>query len=83
MLSFFFRRPRSTLTQPNREGVEIPKDWNIDYLVGLPIKHGFCSYLDIKNGTIGWSEIWEMHDMIELFDYVDWKSHAMATEKNR
>jgi hypothetical protein len=50
--------------------------------VGRVIKAGLCTWVDMKAGLIGWADIWAMHDMLDLSDWLDWQHHA-AAERDR
>lgn len=33
---------------------------------------------DLNDWRYSWDEIWQMHDMLDLRDWLDWQSHVAA-----
>lgn len=81
----FFRARREGLEHSGarRQSVEIPEGWEIDYLIGRLLKGGLgVSLRDLNDWQYSWDEIWQMHDLLDLQDWIDWQSHVIA-EQNR
>lgn len=63
--------------------MEIPEGWEIDYIIGRLLKGGLgVSLKDLNDWQYSWDEIWQMHDILDLQDWIDWQSHVIA-EQNR
>lgn len=79
----FFRNGRGGLDTPGarRPVIDIPEDWQIDYIFSRVCTAGIgVSYRDILDWKYSWTEIWEMHDMLDLQAWIDWKVQAFVEE---
>lgn len=80
LLRFFrVRRQGLEIRAVRRPSVEIPDEWQIDYIVGRLLTAGIGVTLrDLNDWRYSWEEIWQMHDMLDLRDWIDWQAHAEA-----
>lgn len=77
----FFRVRRPGLELPRghrRPVVNIPPGWEIDFVLGRVLRAGYCTPADLNNWVYEWDDIWHMHDMLDLQDWLDWKHHEAA-----
>ena len=81
----FFRARREGLDTPGarRPSIEIPEDWQIDYIFARLVKSQMATYRDLMDWKYSWSEIWEMHDMLDLQDWLDWKVQVFAESQGQ
>lgn len=55
----------------------------MDHVIGRLIKGGLGVTLrDLNDWRYSWEEIWQMHDILDLHDWIDWQGHVI-TEANR
>jgi hypothetical protein len=47
------------------------------------ISSGMCTYEQLMDNKFDWTNIWEMQDMLDLRDYIDWESHVVAAERSK
>ncbi len=81
----FFRVRRSGLEiqGASRQSVDIPDDWLIDYILDRVLKgYQGVTLRDLNDWVYSWDEIWQMHDMLDLRDWIDWQHHVNA-ERNK
>lgn len=76
----FFRTRRGGLTTgARRPSIEIPEDWHADYVIGRLVSAGIGVTLrDLNDWRYSWEEIWQMHDLLDLREWIDWQAHAEA-----
>lgn len=76
---FRVRREGLEIYGARRPSIEIPEDWQVDYVIMRLLKGGLGVTLrDLNDWRYTWEEIWQMHDMLDLNDWVDWQSHVAA-----
>lgn len=62
-----------------RPAIEIPEEWRIDYAIGRLLKGGLgVTWPDLRDWKYSWEEIWKMHDLLDLDDWINWESHVLA-----
>lgn len=76
----FFRPRRSGLEiqGARRPNIAIPGEWQVDYLIGRICTAGLATLRDVNDWRYTWDEIWQMHDMLDLQDWIDWQAHCEA-----
>lgn len=76
----FFRHRREGLETSGRSrpAVEIPDNWHIDWIVGRLVLAGLVKWKDLAAGDYGWAELWQLHDFLDLQDWLEWQHHAAA-----
>lgn len=83
----FFRQGRDGLEirGARRPGVVVPEAWHMEYFFLRLIKGGLGVTLrDLNDWRYSWSEIWQLVDMLDLSDWIEWQQHAAAEEtRNR
>ena len=81
-LRWFFRDARTGLTKPDarRSSVQIPDEWQVDYILGRLVTGRICTLADLNAWVYDWPEIWQMHDMMDLADWLDWQQHSEAAK---
>lgn len=42
------------------------------------MRAGYCDWSDLMAWRYSWAQIWEMIDMCDLHEYIDWEAHALA-----
>lgn len=79
----FFRPARTGLTIPGarRSAVTIPEDWHVDYVLGRLVTGRLCTLAELNAWAYSWDEIWQMHDMLDLSDWIDWHQHREAAKQ--
>lgn len=45
------------------------------------MRAGRCSWAELRDGLYSWADIWAMHDMLDLGDWLDWQHHAAAEQE--
>lgn len=58
--------------------MRIPEGWEVDYALGRLIRAGFCTLRELNDWRYSWAEIWQMHDMLDLHDWLEWEQHREA-----
>lgn len=43
-----------------------------------PIQAGYCTYRELCDGTLDMRDLWSMHDMLDLHDYIERKAYEEA-----
>jgi hypothetical protein len=72
----FFGKKRSRLEFPNENsGIKIEEDWIDLYFLTRPVTAGMCSYESLKNGNITVEDLFEMHDALNLQQWIESKSN--------
>jgi hypothetical protein len=39
-----------------------------------------CTLAELNAWAYTWDEIWQMHDMLDLSDWIDWHQHQKAAQ---
>lgn len=51
----------------------------MDHVIGRLLRGGLGVTLrDLNDWRYSWEEIWQMHDILDLNDWIDWESHVLA-----
>lgn len=37
-----------------------------------------CQLHQLSDGTYGWDEFWQLHDLLDLIEWVEWEGHVIA-----
>lgn len=82
MLGFFrHRRPELKRSGSPVTGIQIPEGYEVDYLLGRVISRCNVNPADLNNGVYSWEQIYELSDMLDLQDWIEWESHVKASER--
>lgn len=81
----FFRDARQGLEHQGarRATVEIPDGWEADYLIGRLVLAGLATWKDLRDGAYDWADIWQMHDFLNMRDWLDWQHHIAAEDARK
>lgn len=82
---FFGRVGISLPVQHGRpKGASIPDGHAAMFYIFSAIKAGVgITYHDVKNGRVGWEDIWRILDAESLFSWLDWENHAIAESRRK
>lgn len=50
----------------------------MDYVLGRLVTRGVVTYRDLVAWRYSWAQIWELHDMLDLQDWLEWQHHKAA-----
>lgn len=55
----------------------------MDYTIGRLLKGGLgVTWADLRDWRYSWDDIWSMHDILDLNDWIDWESHVLSERMN-
>lgn len=79
----FFREGRTglELTGQRRPSVTIPDEWQVDWILARLTTAGQCTLRELNDWAYSWEEIWQMHDMLDLSDWLEWRHHMEAENR--
>lgn len=63
-------------------GVVIPEAWQGLHAIGRVCTAGLADYRDIEDWKYSWQEIYDMHDMLDLNDWISWEAHVISSSNN-
>ena len=63
-------------------GVTIPEAWQGLHAIGRVCTSGLANYRDIQDWKYSWQEIYDMHDMLDLNDWISWEAHVISSGNN-
>lgn len=50
----------------------------MDFLIGRLCTSGMCTLRELNDWVYTWEEFWQMHDMLDLREWLDWQHHVEA-----
>lgn len=50
----------------------------MDWVIGRLVLAKLVSYDDLAAGDYEWPRLWQLHDFLDLQDWLDWQHHAAA-----
>ena len=63
-------------------GVAIPSNWEIDYWLGRPVWAGFCTWPELKNGSLTIPDLLQMHRSLNLKEYLEKEAHKLIKRQD-
>lgn len=52
----------------------------MDHLLNRLCAAGRCTWAELRDGLYSWDDIWIMHDMLDLSDWLEWQHHSIANK---
>ena len=63
-----------------QSGIPIPEGWLPEWTIGRILTAGLCKYESLIDRSLTMRDVWRLHDILDLKEYIKAQEHAMQDD---